>query len=185
MNKLELSQFSYNKNNFELDVISCFKNFDSTSIKSFIDIEMRNCCQTFQKNVFRRIISYKIGKSWWLEPDEICNTSKITSQLVAIWKLVIAHKRFVYDYEGKTVEEYAQDRLADVEKDLADGKFNEQTYIEKCNWIMRLKKSDEILLNCCGCSPIGNIDSQILHIICMPCQWDKNTTCIRFDSDSY
>jgi hypothetical protein len=139
MNKLELSQFSYNKNNFEIDVISCFKNLDSISIKKFIDIEMDNCCQTFQKNVYRRIISYKIGKSWWLEDDTVCNRSKVTRELVAIWILVIKIKKLCYG--NQSVEDYAQDRLADVEKDLADGKFNEQTYIEKCNWIKHLKET--------------------------------------------
>ena len=173
--------FRYDKDEFEQDIISFLKNTDTTFIRQLVDGEMGNCCQTFKNAVFRRIISFRVGKNWWLKDDEICRRSKITSELVAIWKLVIAHKRIIYEYEEQTVEEYSHERLADVEKDFADGKFNEQAYIDKCNWIMHLKNVDENLLGCCDCSPIGSINSQILYIVCMPCLWDKNATCVKFN----
>jgi hypothetical protein len=132
--------FKYDKDEFEQDITSCLKNADTTYTRQLVDVEVGNCCQTLKSAVFRRIISFRVGKNWWLEPDEICRRSKVTSELVAIWKLVTAHKRMVYDYEEQTVEEYAHERLADVEKNFADGKFNEQAYIDKCNWIMHLKK---------------------------------------------
>lgn len=173
--------FAYNKDEFELNIISCFKNFPTSDMREFIDIEMGpNCGQTFKNSVFRRIISYKVGKNWWFKVDDSCRRSVVTRELVAIWKLVISHKRIAYEFDGQTIEAYCQDRLADVEKDLADGKFNEQTYIDKCNWIKHLKETDEELLDCCDCCPIGSFNSQVLNIICMPCEWDIKSSCVKF-----
>ena len=175
--------FLYEMEKFDLEIISYFKTHTTADIKNYIDDEMERSSKTFKSAVLRRIVSYKIGKSWWLEDETICSRSKVTRELVAIWILVIKIKKLCYG--NQSVEDYAQDRLADVEKDLADGKFNEQTYIEKCNWIKHLKETDEELLDCCICSPIGSMNSPIgwsntiLRIVCLPCGWDSDSTCVR------
>ena len=95
---------------------------------------------------------------------------------------MIIMKRQIYDTQS--VVEYAHERLADVEKKLTDGEINEQTYIEKCNWIKHCKEMDEALMDCCSCSPIGTINAheegEDLRILCLPCGWDANSTCVRF-----
>ena len=116
--------------------------------------------------------------------NEIRNRTKITRELVAIWKLVIIMKRTAV-YDTKSVEEFAHEQLAVVEKKLADGEINEQTFIEKCNWIKHLKDLDEALMDACSCCPIGSMNpnsggENVLRIACLPCAWDAQSTCVKF-----
>lgn len=178
------AQFIYDKEDFENECMFHFTdNFTPRSIKSFIDANMEHATASFRSAVYRRIISCKVGKEWWLNENDLNNHTKITRELVAIWKLVISLKKLVYD--DQTVEQFAQNRLAEVEKMLADGEINEQTFIEKCNWIMEVKNSDEALVNCCPCNPIGTMNptlsaSNVLRIVCLPCGWDNAATIVKF-----
>ena len=175
--------FTYDKEDFASNVLFFLKdNFAPNDIRNFIDAEIQSACPSFKTAVFRRIIAFRVGKEWWLPMAEMCNRTKITRELVAIWKVVVSMKRAIYD--NQSVVEYAHERLADAETKLADGKINEQTFIKKCNLIMHVKEKDEALMDCCSCCPIGSMNPQggnpVLHICCLPCGWDANSTCVRF-----
>ena len=109
--------FTYSKEQFT-DLISLFNYYTAPEIKKmFIELFMTNNTATFKKAVLRRIIAYKTNQPWWIEQNDFCNRTEITKELVAIWKLYIASTRTVYQNENQTVEEYAHDRLEDLEKE--------------------------------------------------------------------
>jgi len=171
----------YNKEDFELDVVSHFKNFTATEFKGFIDVEVRNNSTTFKGAVLRGTISYKTGRIWWLEQSEFCSRTKITKELVAstTWKLNTALKRVATG--NQTVEEYARDRLEEVEGKLSDGEINESTYTQSCDWTKRRREVVEALLDCCSCCPTGTTtfqSSPTLRVPCLPCEWNTSATCV-------
>ena len=178
--------FIYNKEDFGADILYYLKEcFTTVELKKFIDTTIETGSATFRSAVYRRIISFRVGKEdWWLSMADIHNCTKIAKELVAIWKLVITMKRNII-YDKMSVEDYAHERLEAVEKRLVDGEINEQTYIEKCNWIKHLKEIDEAQMDCCSCCPIGSMNPHeggepVLRIMCLPCDWDRDSTCVRF-----
>ena len=177
--------FTYDKEDFGYFILNYLKRaFTPKDIKNIIEAEMTSASQTFRNNVFRRIIAFRVGGDWWYSNSQHCNRTKVTRELVAIWKLVTRlHKSMFAD---KSVEEYAHEHLAEYEKKLHDGEINEQEFIEKSNWIMRCKDSDEALVDCCSCCVVGSMNipedmtEYILRIVCLPCGWDVNSTPVRF-----
>jgi len=176
--------FEYVKEEFETHILYHFKSgnkYTAAEIKRIVYEEIALDDDKFKADVFRRIISFRTGRDWWLEPKDFSKSTQVARELVAIWKIMV--HIIESSYEDTSVEEFAQERLNDVEIDLADGKINEQTYIEKCNWIMKLKDIDEELLNVCSCCCIGSITPKVnekLKIICLPCGWNKDSTCVKF-----
>jgi CRISPR/Cas system CSM-associated protein Csm3 (group 7 of RAMP superfamily) len=177
--------FNYNKEEFAIDIFVFFKALSNQQIKAMIDYHIQIPNTSFKTKIFSRIISYKVDKEWWIDDIEAKKRTDIARELVAIWKLVVILKKTIV-YKDQTVEEFAQERLAECEKDHQDGKINEQTYIETCNHIMMIKNSDEALVNCCSCRPLGSFrqedeEEEIrLMIICMPCGWDENSKPVAF-----
>jgi len=177
--------FIYRKGIFENIVLSFFKkNYTATEIKDIINANIRTGGSAFKNAVYRRIINYRVGKdNWWLSMEEIRNSTKITRELVAIWKLVINIKRGIYS--DISVEDFGHNKFEALEKQLVDGEINEQTYIEECNFIKLIKEVDEQLMDCCSCCPIGSMNPHeggepVLRIMCLPCDWDRDSTCVRF-----
>jgi len=177
--------FIYGKGTFENIVFAFFKEtYTATEIKDMINANIRTGGSAFKNAVYRRIISYRVGNDdWWLSMEEIRNRTKITRELVAIWKLMINIKRVIYS--DISVEDHGHNKLEALEKKLADGEINEQTYIKDCNFIRLIKEIDEQLLDCCPCCPIGSMNPQsggepVLRIMCLECDWDKDSTCVQF-----
>ena len=78
--------FVYRKGTFEKIVLAFFKReYTATEIKEIIDANIRTGGSAFKNAVYRRIISYRVGKdNWWLSMEESRNRTKITRELVAI-----------------------------------------------------------------------------------------------------
>jgi len=177
--------FIYDKEDFASTVVYCWKGTSSVDIRELIDVEFPTASKTFRNSVFRRIIALRVGGDWWLEDSSICNHTKTTRELVAIWKIVLSIMRYAV-YSTISVNEFASERLAEVEIRVMSGEINEQTYIEHCDWIKKCKEKDEALMDCCSCCPIGSMNQQeggkaVLRIMCLPSGWDVNSTCVRFD----
>ena len=87
-------------------------------------------------------------------------------------------------YSDISVEDFGHKKFEALEKQLVDGAINEQTYIEECNFIKFMKEVDEQLMDCCPCSPIGSMNpmgsDSVLRIMCLECDWDKDSTCVQF-----
>jgi hypothetical protein len=167
---------------FASDILYILKNCTSAEIKEIIEIEIENACTSFKKAIYKRIISFKVGNEWWFEGTN--HNAKTTRELVAIWKLTINLKKQTI-YNNISVADYSHERLQEVEQSLKNCEITEQTYIEKCNHIMRCKEKEEALMNCCSCTVIGSnllheSDENILRIICLPCDWDANSACLKF-----
>ena len=151
-----------------------------------IDAEMSDACHAFKYAVFRWIMKFRKGEDvWWFSSEhKVEDRTRIAKELVAIWKLCILLLHAFY--ESPSVAEFAHERLDDVQKLLENGEINEQTYIERCNWIKHCKEVDEQLINCCPCHAIGSlsiargIDEPVLRICCLPCGWDKCSTVVKF-----
>ena len=177
--------FVYRKGTFEKIVLAFFKReYTATEIKEIIDANIRTGGSAFKNAVYRRIISYRVGKdNWWLSMEESRNRTKITRELVAIWKLMVNIKTGIYS--DISVEDFGHNKFEALEKQLVDGAINEQTYIEECNFIKFMKEVDEQLMDCCPCCPIGSMNLQsggepVLRIMCLECDWDKDSTCVQF-----
>jgi uncharacterized membrane protein YwzB len=173
--------FMYNKEQFAKEVMIFFgTNVSAREVSDFIDDYMNQSSPTFRKSVFRRIMSFKVGNEFWAITET--NNESLVRELVAIWKLYVRMTKGIF--EEKTVEEFAQEKLENSEKQLEDGIINEQQYIDSCNWIMKRKEDDERIVDCCSCSPIGSMnkstdDELILRIVCLPCDWNKDAKPVR------
>lgn len=176
---VECEIFTYTKDRMEHELMIYINKLKDTSIKKIINSEL-DTSEKNKKNVYKRILKFKVGLDWW----EYDTRQNLAIELTLIWKLALKVMRGYYSTLDGGLEGEAHRELEELEKEMEEEKINEQEYIQRCNIIRDLKNEKEILLDACSCSLLGNINDAIkenadgtktniivFRVMCLPCGW--------------
>jgi hypothetical protein len=179
METFNCETFTYDKDDYERDILIWISAFAVPKIKEIIDYEIKEKPKCFRTEVFRKILNQQNGKSWWIKNDDSCTPFEKEQEreiLLAIWKIsrtlmrsfYIEHydklintgkktivPEYVTKYHQQAINSWFYDALEETEKKIEKGEINEQKYITICNNMRRSKKKSEDLLNACCCSAMG------------------------------
>jgi len=175
----ECQIFLYSKERMENELMIFINHLKNTSIKSVVYREL-DTTETNKKNVYKRILKFKTGFDWW----EYDTRKNLAIELTLIWKLSIKSMKGYYSTKEGGLEGEAHRELADLEKEMEEGKINEHEYIQRCNRIRDMKNDNEVLMDACICSLLGNINDaitenddgskttiKVFRVMCLPCGW--------------
>jgi hypothetical protein len=177
----ECEVFTYTKGEMIKTIMPYFYIIKDFSLKNLIDEKFDYISKNVRKNIYKRILKYKIDGDFWGETEQ---SDSLTTELTIIWKLaVIVFKEFIKQTEGGIDGENFR-YLEKIEEDLKNNKINEQEYITYCNNLKLKKEVEEELFNVCICSVLGvvndcwtgnngetKIRSMCIRIMCLPCGW--------------